>query len=240
MSKLIIKLLFIISFALPSEEKLTACYKAYFFILPVAESCITYRYEEKLLRIESFIKTTSIGGIFYKIDNFGVSLLKEDLSEYDFFLLQEEGGYKRDIYYHKRDGKLHMFITRYNEGSVSDVYYGIYYPGEALDPISASIFIYCSSFKRKSGYVRLFYDGRVYKIPFFVIGEEDGLLLVELTPKIYTKGIIKPSGRWLLWLDKEMKIPVKMELEFTLGSAFVELEHIKGNRKVLRRFKMCK
>ncbi len=246
MNRLILTLLLTFCSGLSVGKELITCYKAYFFILPVAESCIKYTNEGKNIRVESFIKTTKVGSLFYKIDNFGVSIFKENTKDYDFFLLQEEGSYIRDIYYHKNDNKLHMFITKYAENKISIIktYYKVHYTRRAVDPITASILLYCKVFKRKSGNIKVFYDGIVYTIPFFVIGYEKSnrkkLLIVELTPKIYTKGIIKPTGKWLLWIDPDTRIPVRMKLEFTVGSALVKLEDIKGYRKVLKELKMCK
>ena len=238
------KLLILITIASISLSKeLNACYKAYFFIFPVAKSCITYRIEGNLMKISSEIKTVGVGSIAHKVHNRGGAIIKLDsLEPKHFFFKQKEGRYRRDMNYmfNINKNKIDMHVIKYKgttENIEREYKKSLTYDGYN-DPFTASIKLYLEAGSKKKGYIFLFYDGRKYKIPYFLIGEEEvegrKTWYIEVEPNIKTGGLLKPEGKWYLWIDKEMKIPIKMELEFIIGSTLVKLTEIKGNKLLFR------
>jgi len=52
---------------------------------------------------------------------------------------------------------------------------------------------------------------------------------VLLVPKVETKGLLKPKGKWFIWVDKETNIPVKLRINFTIGSVTAYLKKLEGD-----------
>jgi hypothetical protein len=52
---------------------------------------------------------------------------------------------------------------------------------------------------------------------------------------VETKGLLRPKGRWKLWIEKSNLFPVRMQLFFVLGSVRALLEEVKGDRDLLRK-----
>jgi len=76
--------------------------------------------------------------------------------------------------------------------------------------------------------------------PFWFIeisGKRYSTWKVLLIPEIETKGLLKPKGKWLVWVDKETNIPVKLSIKFTIGSADVVLEKSEGDLNLFKEVK---
>jgi len=120
---------------------------------------------------------------------------------------------------------------------------GFYASGEILyDPFSASLLIYLNTPSREGGSISLFYDGKVRKVTYRTVGEEEVEVFgrtyrtwkVVFNPEMETKGLLKPRGLWYAWIDKETNIPVRLKVSFTIGSAYIYLEKVKGRSGLLR------
>ena len=59
-------------------------------------------------------------------------------------------------------------------------------------------------------------NGKIYKA-----------LKVYLHPEFKTKGLLKPTGNWYLWIDEKLNIPIKMNIKFTIGSFKLILNSLK-------------
>lgn len=237
----ILFLLFLILFFYSEGRNLNTCYRAYFFFFPVAHSCILYKDSGNYIEMEAYIRTAGLGNILYRINNYGKSLISKDGRTFVFFLLQEEGNYKRDMFYYFDKGKVSMYVVKYS-GKKKDIEYTRFAKYESInayDPIFASLLIYCHAFIKKAGKIPVFYDGNIYNIPFFVAGysEDEDSIIVEIKPRIRTSGIIKPAGEWIVWIDHTSGVPIRMELEFTIGSASVVLKKKEGEEDTVR--KIC-
>ena len=57
--------------SLSFSQELKACYRAYLFFFPVAETCITYKQENNHLKTESFVRTINIGKLVKRVYNRG-------------------------------------------------------------------------------------------------------------------------------------------------------------------------
>jgi hypothetical protein len=104
------------------------------------------------------------------------------------------------------------------------------------DPYAVALHLFENIGKNKAGTLRLFYDDRFYNVPYSILKEErlsiDGVSYetyrVLVKPYIQGKGLLKPRGDWLLWIDKKSKLPVKMSVGFIIGSVDVVLENLKS------------
>ncbi|WP_333785162.1 DUF3108 domain-containing protein [Thermocrinis sp.] len=235
-------LLLFLPFSILANE-LTLCYKAYYLFFPVARTCITYQQEEENLRVSSWARTINVGGLVKRVYNYGYAVIHiKSLTPDEFFYHQEEGNFKRRQHYIFENSKIYVKEIHYVELTEKQerVEERVYDYKGYVDPYTASLILYKSAIKEKSGAVKMFYDDRIYNIPYTVVGEEQILeeyraLVLNVQPNVETKGILKPKGRWKLWIDKEKLFPVKMELLFVLGSVKVVLEEIKGDKELLKR-----
>ncbi len=239
--------LFILFAGLCGAKELNACYKAYFFIFPMANSCITYKIEGETLKVLSEIKTIGVGSLAHKVNNKGGAIIRlGSLIPNKFFFKQEEGKFKRDMkyFFDKENNKINIHVIKYKEltDKVEKEYKKEFSYEGYDDPFTASIKLYLEAGYKKKGILYIFYDGKKYKIPYFFIGEDeiDGrkVWLIEVEPNIKTEGLLKPEGKWYLWIDKQMRIPLKMELKFVLGSTLVKLTDIKGDKNLFQSIKL--
>lgn len=231
--------------SLAFSQELRACYKAYLFFLPVAETCITYSKNGKTLNSESFVRTINVGKLVKRVYNKGrAQTLLPDMEPKYFYYYQEEGEFKREQEYVFTGKSIKVKEIKY-KGLSQEVekreekeykYEGF------VDPYTAGLMLYRDSAKFDKGTIKMFYDDKEYWLPFGVISKERvevpaGVFetrVVEVHPNIETKGLLKPKGRWYLWIDEKTNLPVKMALKFVIGSATVKLEKIEGDTNILK------
>jgi len=241
-SLLFLLLLPILSFS----NELTACYKAYLFFFPVAESCITYQEKGDTLRVSSLVRTINVGKLVKRVYNRGEALIdKNTLNPISFKYYQEEGEFKRYQEYNFRKGKIYTKEVKYKKltNEVEKEEEKVYEQEGYLEPYSASLKLYKDSATNKYGTLFMFYDDKKYKIPYSVIGKEElntdigsfKTRVIEVSPNVETKGLLKPKGKWYLWIDEDTYLPVKMKLGFVIGSATAVITKIEGDKTLLRR-----
>ncbi len=228
-----------------SAQELKACYKAYLLFLPVAETCITYRQENSILKVNSYVRTINVGKLVKRVYNTGGAEIDlPNLSPKRFVYYQEEGEFKRYQEYIFGKGKIRVAEVKYVKLSdqVEKKEEKEYEYKGFVDPYTASLLLYRDSARVERGTVKMFYDDKEYWLPYSVIGRERvdtpaGSFItrkLEVYPNIETKGLLKPKGTWYLWIDEETNVPVKMELKFVIGSASARLESIEGDKTLLR------
>lgn len=216
----------------------SVCYRVEVFFLKVGESCINFKETEDMILVDSFMRTVNIGSLARRIYDNGYSEInKNSLRPYRFYFHQEEGNFKRDQEYFFIDNKIQVRETKFRgltdniEKDEKKVYEDLNY----LDPYTAALYLFMNVEKNRSGYIKLFYDDRFYKIPYDVRSEEKikvdntlyDTLKVVIKPKIRGKGLLKPKGDWTLWIDKKRKVPVKMNVGFIIGSVNVYVDRIR-------------
>ncbi len=226
-------------------KELTACYRAYFIFIPVAETCITYEDKGRFLHVSSFVRTINVGKLVKRVYNRGEALIgKEHLSPISFRYYQEEGEFKRYQEYRFNDGKIHVREVKYKKLSdqIEKSEEKTYDYSNYVDPYTASLILYRDTAVKGNGDVLMFYDDKRYTLPYAVL-EKDRVLMdvgefetrmVEVYPNIDTKGLLKPKGRWYLWIDKRTYLPVKMKLSFIIGSVEAYLFKVDGDKGTLR------
>ncbi|QWK20661.1 MAG: DUF3108 domain-containing protein [Hydrogenobacter thermophilus] len=225
---------------------LTACYKAYFLFLPVAETCITYKDEGKNLKVSSIVRTINVGKLVKRVYNRGQATIDKDpLSPVRFEYYQEEGEFKRYQEYKFKDGKIYVKEVKYKKltDEIERNEEKVYKYSGYVEPYTASLILYRDSAIKSYGTVLMFYDEKDYVLPYSVIKKEYAdtevggfnTRVVEVSPNIETKGLLKPKGRWYLWLDEETYLPVKMRLSFVIGGVEAVLTKLEGDRYLLRK-----
>ncbi|WP_457601343.1 DUF3108 domain-containing protein [Hydrogenivirga sp.] len=218
------------------SKELETCYRVYFWFLPVAESCVDYVLNGKELRIRSWAKTIVIGKLVKRVNSWGEATLV-NLKPKSFSLFQREGSFVRDhVYLFLKRGVDYRIVRYKREGE--EVKEGFFESSVFLfDPFSTSFLVYLDTPNYRGGTVNVFYDAKIQNVHYRTVGEETVEVFdkrystwkVLLIPEIETKGLLRPRGKWFVWVDKSTNIPVKLSIKFTLGSADVLLERIHGD-----------
>lgn len=232
--------------SLSFAQELKACYRAYLVFLPVAETCITYRVENNQLRVESFARTINVGKVVKRVYNRGGAIIEiQELKPTYFFYYQEEGEFKRRQEYRFSENRIEVSEVKYVKLSddVEKREAKEYEQKGFVDPYTASLLLYREVLRSDKGTVKMFYDGREYFLPYAVKSRERvetpagsfRTRKVEVHPNVETKGLLKPRGVWYLWVDEDMRIPVRMELKFVIGSATAKLESVEGDKGLVKR-----
>ncbi len=222
------------------SKELTTCYSIYFLVFPVAESCVTYVYKGSKIAIKSWAKTVVVGRLVKRVNSWGEAEII-GLRPITFRLFQREGNFKRDhSYVFGNEGVIYRIIRYKKEGK--EVKEGVYESTVVLvDPFTASLLVYIDTPNFVDSTIPIFYDAKVQQIIYRTVGEERVDVFdrtydtwkVILIPKIETEGVLKPKGKWVLWIDKKTLIPVRLKIGFTIGSAHVYLKKIRGDRDLL-------
>jgi hypothetical protein len=245
-----VKLLFIfLIFYTPQNgnlhaSSLRACYDVKVFFLKVGESCITYSYETKEIKITSFMKTVNIGSLAKRIyDHGGATVFVKDLKPIHFQFHQEEGSFKRFQEYLFKDNKIYVTERKYKKLSDEierEEKKSYPHKGE-FDPYSAALFLFLNVEKQNKGTIPIFYDDKFYEIPWEKIEKttltyditQFNVFKIKIQPNIKGKGLLQPKGEWFLWIDEKTKLPIEMEVGFIIGSVKVKISQIEGNRNLL-------
>ena len=215
------------------------CYKGYYVFFPIIVDCI--KYEEG--KVEAYAYSTPLGSLFKKVEYKGSSVYKLSrgkLQSEKFFFIQIENRHKYIHSYIFENGKIIYQKKHYKLKDGKYVYKDkkekIFITKESFyDPFTSSVFLYKAIKHKKNGYIPIFYDGMFYKVPYSVKKEEnikiDGKIYktykVYINPEFKTKGLLKPTGDWYLWIDKNFNLPVKMQVKFTVGSFKLILKSLK-------------
>ena len=222
------------------SKELVTCYTIYFLVFPVAESCVTYVVEGSKTIIRSWAKTVVVGKLVKRVNSWGEAELI-GLKPLTFQLFQREGTFKRDhTYVFDERGVLYRIVKYKEKGK--EVREGFFESSVLLvDPFTASFLVYIDTPNFVESTLQLFYDAKVQYVSYRTVGEEIidvfdkkyNTWKVVLIPRIETRGVLKPKGRWILWIDKETLVPVRLKIGFTIGSVYVYIKKIKGDRDLL-------
>ncbi len=226
------------------SASLEACYRVFFLFIPVAESCVNYIRDGDEIRVRPWARTAVIGRLVKRVDSRGESVLV-GLQPNLFVFFQREGPYVRDHEYLFREGGVEYTIVRHRDKG-KEVKKG-FFPsrGTLYDPFGVSLLIYLDTPNTRGGSVLMFYDEKVRKVDYRTVGEEEVEVFgrvyetwkVRFSPEMETRGLLKPKGIWYAWIDKETNIPVLLKVGFTIGSAYIYLERLKGDRRLLKEIK---
>ncbi len=238
--------LILLPFAFSFANKLTACYKAYFVFLPVAETCITYEDRGKELYVSSVVRTINVGKLVKRVYNRGQAVIeKATLQPISFKYYQEEGEFKRYQEYTFKDGKIYVKEVKYKKltDQIEKSEEKVYQEAGYVEPYTASLLLYRDSAVKNHGNILMFYDDKRYVIPYSVLKRDSidtdlgtfNTRMIEVYPNIETKGLLKPRGKWHLWIDEDMYLPIRMSLSFVIGSVNAVITSVSGDRDLLRK-----
>lgn len=218
------------------------CYKVYFVFVEVGETCIKYKVRGQDVEINSVSRSTNVGKLVRRVNNVGYSVVDRDTLKPKLFkYYQQEYGFIRSQEYIFDTNRIVAKITKYKDAKdkVGQKEELSYEWNNQFEPYSAALYI----FKRSStsGSIDIFYERRFYNISFLFLRKEVvnnhigdfEANVVELMPRVETEGALKPRGSWTIWVDTQNHIPLKMKIEFTLGSINIELRDIRGDRTLL-------
>ncbi|GAB6066484.1 hypothetical protein JCM9492_15790 [Aquifex pyrophilus] len=223
-------LLILLPFLLFGSE-LKICHKAYYLIFPVAYNCTTYRVEREKLTIEANTTNEGLGKLLGKVEIRGVSEGSIRRTKLFKLKLNIRGNVREHFYIFKDNGVYYVIKGK-------ERFKG-FMKAPPYDPFRAGLFLYITASERER-VIKFFYDGKVQEVKYRVVGRETlewkgkvyKTLKVLIKPKVETKGLLKPKGEWLLWLDLETLIPVRLKVSFTLGSVNMWIDRVKGDTKL--------
>ncbi len=211
-------------------DSFKGCYKGYYLFFPIIQNCITYSEDKDLMKFETTVETLGIAKAFRKLYYTGESLIL-DKSPLFFNFIQNEKNLKVVQTYFFKNNKIIFFKKREFKGKEDIILRSLNKDGYT-DPFSASLMLYSSVPKVKKGKILVFYDGKKYKIPFKLVKEEKVKIgskkyetyLVEIEPNVKSEGLLKTKGKWYIWIDKNMKFPVKIKASFLAGTINLYLQ----------------
>lgn len=216
----------------------SACYRVEILFFKVGESCISFQEENDIVSVKSFMRTVNIGSLAKRVEDKGEGIIKKgSLKPMLFKFYQEEGKFKRYQEYKYIDDKIHVRETKYVglSDKIEKDEKKVYLYNNFGDPYAVAMYLFENIDKNKSGTLRLFYDDKYYHVPFSIQKEENisiddiryDTYKVIVKPNIQGKGLLKPKGDWILWIDKKSRLPVKMSVSFIIGSVNVLVESLK-------------
>lgn len=216
----------------------SACYRVEVFFFKVGESCISYKEDKDKILVSSFMRTVNIGSLAKRVDDKGEAVIdKDNLKPVSFKFHQEEGRFKRYQEYQFLEDKVFVRETKYKDltDTIEKDEKKVYLSNNYADPYTAALQLLINVGNKKQGVLKLFYDDKFYNIPYTVLKEESlsisgkkyNTYKVLVKPYIQGKGLLKPRGDWILWLDKATKMPVMMSVGFIIGSVDVVIDSLK-------------
>ena len=239
------KLLLILLFPfLLFGNTLKLCFKAYYLIFPVGYSCLELKeVSEKDLIIQGDTRSVFLGSIFRKIRISARSEAQKDLTSRRFSLKLSSGSYRKIHSYEFKENSVRYEIIVEKERS-AQVIRGTKKIKNPSDPLTASLFVYLNASEKNTRHT-FFYDGKEQSVEFVVVGKETlerlgrewKTLKVKVVPRVKTSGFLVPKGTWFVWIDEETRIPVRMKISFTLGSANAWIDSIEGNSRLFYRLR---
>ncbi|RUM29522.1 MAG: hypothetical protein DSY42_06370 [Aquifex sp.] len=220
------------------SNTLEICHRAYYVFFPVAYHCNRYEVNEKELKIIGYSKTTGLGNIFGRIEIKGEARGNLHLQSEVFRLHLHVRGKEKVHYYEFRKNSVFYQIEA---GKLIE---GVKEIENPIDPFMAGLIVYITSSVSEKE-LRFFYDGRVQKVRYKVLGEEIlewkgkkwNTYKILVVPEVKTTGLLAPRGKWYIWIDKEYLFPVRLRISFVIGFVNAWIESTSGNINLLRKLR---
>jgi len=237
-------LLLLFAFLFSYGAEVTYCQKAYYFIFPVGYSCATYKLEGDKLLLEGWTKSSFLGSVVKKLEVKSTSHSRKDLTSERFFVELKTPTVRKVHRYAFEGNKVFYEIVVEEEGKERQVKRGELVVSSPVDPFLAGILLYLTADEKKRR-LKFFYDGREQEVLYQVVGEEKlerigrewDTYKVLVEPKVKTSGFLVPKGKWLVWIDKKTRLPVRLKIAFTIGSANVWIDKLEGEEDFLNLLK---
>ncbi|WP_457642542.1 DUF3108 domain-containing protein [Persephonella sp.] len=222
--KYVFILLFVVSFCYGYERNIKICYNTDYFFLTVAKTCIEYRIDNDKIRTYVISKSVGIARLFKNVRYEGYAVAdRKSLKPIRFYFLQKEKNLKivhnyvfseDHVEFSKiveKDGKLKKRISK--KIKIND----------CCDPFTASLKLLESIKMKDKGKLKVFFNGKVYNIPFKVTSVSK-LFKVEIKPEYDIEGYLKPSGRWIAWINPRENTIDKIMVRIRVGKIWLNKE----------------
>ncbi|MEF3254201.1 MAG: DUF3108 domain-containing protein [Deferribacterales bacterium] len=221
------------------SKDLTLCYDVKALFVTVGTTCIHYKIDNKTIYFDSTMKSSPAVSWVSRINNFGKAIGNlDDLKSKYFLFHQEEGKYKAFQEYFFENNKIKVKSIKYNQDwTVKDENEKIYDIQGYYEPFMLSLVFYKKILEKHQTPLKLFYKEKIYDIPFSIHSEtvisiskrKFNTVKISFTPNIKGKGLLIPSGRWFIYIDKERLFPVRIDTKFVFITASVIISKIEGN-----------
>ncbi len=231
MRRLGILLLFVLYVvqAFSKEIHFSTCYKGYYFFIPVIKNCISYDEIDGKGKFTTNVKTIGILKAFKDIKYTGIALSKNNFSE-RFFFIQRERDFSVEYWYEFRENLIFSNKTVKKGGNIKRFSKVIDNKDRYLDPFTASVLLFKNFKTRKEGFMKIFFNGKKYKIPYRLSGKEIikagkrqyRCYVVLVEPDLKGEGLLKIKGQWKLWIDEKTGFPVKVKAVFDKGIIYLK------------------
>ena len=228
-SFLMVFLVFVSAFS--KEIHFSSCYKGYYFFIPVIKNCISYDEIDGRGRFTTHVNTIGFLKLFKDIKYVGLSISKKDISK-KFFFSQKEKDFSVEYWYEFLEGKILTKKTVKKNGKIKRITKVVDNKENYLDPFTASVVMFKSLKNKNQGFLKIFFNGKKYKIPYRISSQERLRLngkyyscyVIEIKPKIKGEGLIKTKGKWIVWAEKTTGFPVKVKAVFDKGIIYLNKE----------------
>jgi hypothetical protein len=213
MKKVLITIFIFLSYSLNGytrEEKI--CYLVEYMFIDVAKVCISYS-SNKNIKTDVKANTVGIVKFFKNIKYKGYSIVNPSFKPKEFYFHQKEK--ELDIKHHYIFKKNRVKVLKtINKKLIK--YYSYIKEDFYLEPFSSSLYLFMKKNKKNTGFLPVFYNGKIYKIPY-KIKKRKNKTEILIDPKIEVEGIIRPRGNWILFFKDKEKFPYRMELKIAIG-----------------------
>ncbi len=211
------------------REKLQ--YDIYWLGIYAGEASLEAVHNKGDLRITSRAYSSSFVSVFYKVEDFAESLIKEG-RPVNFKIKQHEGRYRSDketmfdfdnrkiTYYDylKKKKKEHAI----KDEAIWDVISGFYYL--RYQPLEVG----------KAVYINIFDSNKFLKTEVYILRKEEidiagsgKISTIVVKPELKSEGLFRKKGDIFIWLtDDEKRIPVKIKTKVPVGTVIAKLKNL--------------
>ncbi len=211
---------------LSSGKEFKGCYEGKYLFFKIVKNCVDFSYKNDEYYFFSDVRSIGIGKVFKDIHYYGFSLSNSDNPFYFEFIQNEK----------ELISKQYLFFTPKNiifqklkpNVNIIKLYSN---DNKYLDVFLASLKFYEKIPEQKKGKIKLFFNGKKYTVPYKYIKEEKiktdagkfKTYKVYVYPEIQGESLLKTKGKWIVWIDKKTKFPVKIYSSFIFGTIRLEL-----------------
>jgi hypothetical protein len=211
------------------REKLN--YDIYWLGIYAGEASLEAVHDKGNLRITSRAYSSSFVSVFYKVEDFAESLIKEG-RPVNFKIKQHEGRYKSDketmfdfdnrkityFDYLKKKKKEHTI----KDEAIWDVISGFYYL--RYQPLKVG----------RAVYINIFDSNKFLKTEVYILRKEEidisgsgKISTIVVKPELKSEGLFRKKGDIFIWLtDDEKRIPVKIKTKVPVGTVVAKLKNL--------------
>ncbi|NPB05972.1 MAG: DUF3108 domain-containing protein [Aquificae bacterium] len=236
-------LLLLVLLSLVYGKELKFCQKGYYLLFPVGYSCTTYAVKDGKLFMSGWTKSSFIGAVVKKLRLESEAVASLSFTSERFLARIKTPKYEKLHRYAFKGNEVYYEI-RVVENGKEKVKKGTLRVSSPVDPFLAGVLLYLTADERERE-IRFFYDGLEQRVVYRVVGRETlermgrewKTLKVEVKPFVKTEGLLKPKGSWLVWIDEETRLPVRLKVSFVIGSANVWIDALEGDETLLKSLK---